>query len=204
MTLSIRITTAQLEAQADVLQRLDARALQAAATRAVNETVEAFVPRARKLMNLGINLSDAYVSSRMATELAPVSANPKASITTRGDLTILGHYDPVVLYAPAPSGTRAKGNPKFGIPPGNRASGVSVEVTRGGRKSIEGAFLMTLRRGYDVGEKQGVFVRQNGAFKHLYGVAPYSLFRETVEAQEQILADDLAAEMLGELEGITE
>lgn len=203
MTLQIRISTASLEAQADRLQRIDARALQLAATQAVNDTVEKFAPAARKLMNAGINLTDAYVSSRMVSVLSPVSANPLATINVNGSLTILGHYNPVVLYAPAPSGKRAKGSPKFGIPPGNVATGVSVEVTRGVRKDIPGAYMMTLRRGYDAGETEGIFLRENGIRRHLYGVAPYSLFRETIEAQEQIIGDLLSDEMLEQLDEIT-
>ncbi len=204
MSIAIRITTADLEAQADRLQRMDAAALQEAATRAVNETVTKFEPAARHLMNLGINLTDAYVSSRMATVLAPLSANPVATITARGDLTILGHYSPVILSAPAPSGKRAKGDPKRGIPPGYKASGVSVEVTRGERKDIPGAFTMTLRRGLDAGEQVGVFLREGGNLKHLYGVAPYSLFRATIDAQQQIIGDQLVDEMLDELDEVIE
>lgn len=200
MTFVIRIGTAQLEAQADRLARVDAKALQAAATRAVNEVIDSFTLKARKLMNLGINLTDAYVSGRMLTTPSPLAANPIATITTRGDLTILGHYAPVIISAPAVNGKRAKGDPKRGIPAGSKAVAVSVEVTRGERKTIDGAFTMTLKRGTEAGTQDGIFVREGGRLKHLYGVAPYSLFRATVDAQQQIIGDDLAEALLEEID----
>lgn len=199
MTFAIRINVAEIEAAAAALGKVDGAALQAAATRAVNETTRKFGTKSKKLMNFGINLTDAYVSGRMALVEAPVSSNPQASITARGDLTILGHYAPVILVAPVASGRKVRGDPKRGIPAGFKARGVSVEVTRGARKEIEGAFTLTLKRGIEAGFQDGVFIREGGRLKHLYGVAPYSLFRATVDAQQQILADDLADELLTDI-----
>jgi len=72
-----------------------------------------------------------------------------------------------------------------------RAAGVSVEVTRGSRKSMPGAFTMRLRQGTKEGDKVGVFIRNGDRKKHVYGVAPYSLFRFQVNKRSDDLELDL-------------
>lgn len=170
------------------LRRLTGEAFGLAASTAVNEVVTRFEKVASRGMNEGINLSDAYIKSKTDLVLARPGANPEATLTTRGDLTILGHYDPVVLYRSAP---RAKGDPSRGVPAGARAAGVSVEVTRGNRKSMPTAFTMRLRQGTKEGDKVGVFIRNGDRKKHVYGVAPYSLFRYQLNKRSEELETDL-------------
>lgn len=170
------------------LRRLTGEAFGLAASAAVNEVVTRFEKVASRGMNEGINLSDAYIKSKTDLVLARPGANPEATLTTRGDLTILGHYDPVVLYRSAP---RAKGDPSRGVPAGARAAGVSVEVTRGARKTMSSAFTMRLRQGTEDGDKVGVFVRNGDRKKHVYGVAPYSLFRYQLNKRSEELETDL-------------
>lgn len=170
------------------LRRLTGEAFGLAASAAVNEVVTRFEKVASRGMNEGINLSDAYIKSKTDLVLARPGANPEATLTTRGDLTILGHYDPVVLYRSAP---RAKGDPSRGVPAGARAAGVSVEVTRGNRKSMPTAFTMRLRQGTKEGDKVGVFIRNGDRKKHVYGVAPYSLFRYQLNKRSEELETDL-------------
>jgi hypothetical protein len=157
------------------LGQLDAATLDELLTDVVNQVTEDFSVSARRAMNANINLSDEYVSSRMVTTLANAGgANPTARIDVDGRLTILGNFAPVVTYVPAEVPGKARGDPKRGVPAGFKASGVTVEVSRGQRKAIKspGAFTMTLKNGNGT----GVFVRQNGVLTHLYGPAPYSLF----------------------------
>lgn len=189
----LTINPAGIEALAGKIAMFDADRLGDIARTVVNDVTARFDTSARKAMNAGIALDDAYISSRMTTVLATSAVNPVATITAQGPragLTILGHYNPVVTYRAAPG---ARGDAKRGVPANNRAAGVRVEVSRGKPKVIPGAFTMTLRRGAVGGDQVGVFIRELGKVRHLYAVAPYSLFRHQVELGLEALDDDLAA-----------
>ena len=175
-----------------------------ALVQAVNAATSAFDTKARRAMNAGIALDDAYISSRMEREDA--TSTPSASITAMGPgrpnrrgLTILGHYSPEIITTGA--GQRAKGDAKRGIPAGQKAAGVRVTVTRGSPKAITKAFTLTLRRGTVAGDQVGVFTRtDSGKLKHHYGVSPYSLFRFQATTREDELRNDLAAKAAAALD----
>lgn len=188
MTIRVNINVAEIDGLESRLRRLTGEAFGAAAATVVNDVITRFDAAARKGMNEGINLSDAYVKSKTDLALARPGANPEASLVTRGDLTILGHYDPLVLHRSAP---RARGDASRGVPAGAAAAGVSVEVRRGARKTMGSAFTMRLRQGTKDGDKVGVFIREGDKKRHVYGVAPYSLFRYQVNKR----SDDLEADL---------
>lgn len=183
---NLTIDPAGVEALASRIALLDADRLGTMARDVVNDVTTRFDAGARKAMNAGIALDDAYISSRMTTVLATSPINPAATISAlgpkapgRAGLTILGHYGPKIVYG----GVFKNGKPK--------PKGVQVEVTRGKPKVIPGAFLMTLRQGTAAGDKVGVFIRDLGKVRHLYAVAPYSLFRHQIEVGLEALTADL-------------
>lgn len=180
---SLSIDPRAVDGLADRVAQFDADRLGRIALEVVNDVTKRFDTSARRGMNEGINLDDAYISGRMTTVLATSPVNPQATITALGPregLTIMGHYSPKVVY----DGVHRNGKPK--------PSGVQVEIKKGQPKVVPGAFLMTLRQGDRAGDKIGVFVRDLGKMRHLYAVAPYSLFRHQVEIGLEGLNDDLS------------
>lgn len=181
---SITFDTDDVLAAAARMERIDGVMLNALLTEVVHEAAAGFDTRTRRAMNAGIALDDGYISSRMDRE--NTAGLPRSTITAAGPdrpnrfgLTILGHYSPQITTTDAPG---AKGDPKRGISAGRKATGVAVEVTRGARKSIPGAFTMTLKQGTAAGDKVGVFTRApGGKARHRYGVSPYSMFRAQVD-----------------------
>lgn len=190
----ISINADEVFALAGRLDRVDGPLLNAALVKSVNATVDHFDPLLRQAMIRGINLPASYVDQRMEVDRA--TTTPHAEIIAwgpdrpnRAGLTILGKYAPEVVTKPAP---RAKGDRSRGVPAGQRAAGVSVEVTRGARKVIPGAFTMRLRVGSAGGQTIGVFIRRAGKARHLYAVSPYSLFRFQASAHVDEMTDYLA------------
>jgi hypothetical protein len=171
--------------------RIDSLSLSAfvrfSAVDAANAVAARFDVKARRAMNLGLNLSDSYIEQRvkLIRAAAPASGPVRAEIVTRGDLTILGHYPHQQLRQP---GTQLRKGPSRG----RRPSGVAVEI-RKGQAAIEPQwFTMRLRAGTVAGDKVGVFVRTSeNKTKHIYGPSPYSLFRYQINDQ----ADELAADL---------
>lgn len=190
-SLSVKFDLAPIERMADRLENLQRKALvQLSAVDAVNEVALRFETEARKGMNAGLNLSDAYVMSKMQRFLA-VGTKAKATLVTRGDLTVLSHFPYTQLTTPTARGG-GKGDPKRGIAPGLRAAGVSADIRKGDTQSVKWWFTMTLRRGRTAGEQVGVFYRNSsGQISHKYGPSPYSLFRYQVNAHSDELMLDL-------------
>jgi hypothetical protein len=178
-----KIDTRAIEGLAADLSKLSGEALGRATILAVNDVADRAYSSSVKGMR-GINLEESYITSKMQVVHATDLVNPSAEIIARGDLTILGHFDPRQLAQSAPG---AKGDPSRGIGAGQKQAGITVEVTRGKRKSFAKAFTMTL-----LGSgKTGVFIREGGRIKHLYGPSVYSLFRYQVEGSLEQIADDL-------------
>jgi hypothetical protein len=183
--LTTKVDFSGATALASRLDALSDRALlQLSAIDAVNEVTLRVDAQARKAMNAGINLSDAYISSKTTVRLAS-GKSARAEITMGGDLTILGHYPYQQL--------RQAGTPlRKGPSRGRRPSGVVIEIKRGEARYEPQWFTMRLREGTRSGDKVGVFVRTSaGGVKHIYGASPYSLFRYQIGAQEADWSDDL-------------
>lgn len=103
---------------------------------------------------------------------------------------------------------RARGDESRGIPPGRKAAGVSVKVTRGGgTKRMPKAFLLPLRAGTEAGGNGvGIFVRlPGGTLKHLYGPSPDQVFRrwrrEQASSVSLMLAQAYVSQLRFELTG---
>ena len=189
--------TFRLDELEDAVRRVDAivgrSLLKLAAIDAVNAVVKRADVSLRKAENVGINLTDAYIES--LTRVSPAKGKPRAELATIGDTVTLGRYPFSQLYQPAKG--RARGDPKRGIPAGSKQHGIRADVTRGSPTYASSWFTMTLRRGSSAGSQVGIFRRTgNGTVKHLYGPAPYSLFRYQIGAQEAAISEDLAATVI--------
>lgn len=188
--LTVKIDYAEAKALADRLDSITARTrLNIAAVEAVNEVTRRAEPELRAGEVRDINLSETYVSSK--TDLTLATSKPTATILTRGDLTILGHYPREQLTQPTRT-NRVKGDPSRGIPKGRKQAGMRVAIKRSSTTEQPKWFTMRLRHGTESGDKVGVFVRANGGKpKHIYGPSPYSLFRFQAQAQGEEIANDL-------------
>lgn len=189
-TLEVKVVAGPLFDQADRVQALvGQQSARLAAIDAVNDVVVRAEASTRKGEIEDIGLTDAYVRSK--TDLALAVRSPRAEVTVRGDLTILGRFPLDQMMQPADG---AKGDPSRGIPAGSKQAGVRVGIKRSSPTAQPKWFTMRLRSGQSAGANVGVFVRTGSArsdVKHIYGPSPYSLFRHQVGLQLDDIADDL-------------
>lgn len=178
----ISVDVSQLAEVEQGLGRLTGAALAAAAADAVNVVTEQFDARQRAGQIADIALDPGYIASKTKVRLATPSS-PQATITTAGDLTIMGRFGPTSLRDPGRLDRR-------GHKLGQRQAGVSVGIKRSAPAVEPAWFLMRLKNGNGT----GVFVRtSSGKKKHLYGPSPYSLFRYQINTGITQLEDDLRA-----------
>jgi hypothetical protein len=173
----------------------------AALVDAVNETAASAYEMSRRAIISGINLSDHYVQWHMRVDPATIN-NPVATITAFSDrayLTGLSHYGAMQETQPVEQPKRAKGDAKRGIPAGQKASGMSVEVVRGNRKPIEHAFTLPGKEDRDGNPL--VFTRdKNNRIKSRLGPSVYQLFRVVGAEIENQVHDDLEQAVRGAAE----
>lgn len=191
------IDTDDLLALSRKLGRVDDAFLDKSMVTQLNEIVDDVYETARGRMNAGINLTDAYLQSKMNVIHATPERGLRAEIIARGgsgDQTPLGRYMTGQVTAPAP---RAKGDASRGIAAGRKQAGVAVEVSRGRPKTLAGGFTMPLRAGrVSGGNGIGIFTRSKyGLVQHRYGPAVYQLFRVAADEVETMAGDRL--EQLG-------
>lgn len=179
--------TSQLDAlTAKIGQTIDGDVISRGSIRGVNEVLDRAYDTSRKRMNAGIALDDQYISRKLTVQHA--TSTPRGTITAAGDLTVLGRYSPKISLRPVKHPARSKGDKLRGIPPGLKAAGVTVQVTRAAAKPIPHGFLMPLSGGNGI----GVFTRgANGKVTHRYGPSVYQLFRATLDVVTPEIADDL-------------
>lgn len=213
-TFNLRVDAKGLTNLGVDLTALSGDQLGQSAKAAVNEVVKRTYLFARKDMNENINLTDAYIGSKVSYELAQATTNPTGTITTIGDLTPLDRFDARVVtqpvnwsnsriqslgfkFGPWPGWTRRKGDAARGIPENEKAKSVAVTVQRGAPKQLgSSAFRMKLKNG----NGYGTFIRTSeDKTKHLYGPSPYSLFAFTVKTNQDRIADDLQSTALAEV-----
>ena len=202
-TFRLTVNATQVEGLADRLGRLSGTAFGLAAKDSVNEVALRFESDALRGMTADIGLSPTYVRSKTDVALAERLLNPRAEVTTGGSLTILGRYPYQQLTRSAP---KAKGDPARGIPAGSKQAGVKVSIRRSAPAAREKWFTMRLRAGAQPGENVGVFVRATGRAKpkHIYGPAPYSLFRHQIETNIGEVEDDLQRTTLRNVADVVE
>lgn len=192
--------------------RLDRAASRARLASAAVEAVNLVATRAEKSLREGeirdINLSPAYVKSKTDLVLAqPGGRAARAEIVTRAEPTVLGRFAPLSrVVAP---GAKRKAGPILGW----RSAGVRVAIRRTRYLFERQWFIMPLRRGtVSGGNGFGVFVRdprlapspraeREGKYgkRHIYGPAPYQLFKHQIAVQQDDIGADLAQEALRQL-----
>ena len=179
----------QIEIDVSRLSRLDGQLAQLseagfgeAAVEVVNRVADQAYDLAVPRMTQRINLTPEYVRDRFVIEKANNPADPRARVVALGGkahTTILARYNARQLMQPTQSLKGRKGDALRGIPAGQKASGISVEVTRGANKGMGNVFFMPLRNGNGM----GVFMRMGEGrknYRHLYGPSVYQLFRYTL------------------------
>ena len=155
----------------------------------VNEVADNVYDLARGRMNAGINLDDDYMRREMAVEHAASGGN-SATITAFAKSRRLVHYDARWVLANKVSPRTRLKNGLMKLPSGQKQRGVSVVVKRGGGSEIGSAFLLPLAGGGgDNG--YGVFMRQSGRLRQLYGPATYQLFRHQIQTIDDDVTEQL-------------
>lgn len=207
----------------DPLDKLGTR-LERAAERgrlalAAVDAVNVVTKRADEALRRGeikdINLTPAYVKSKTDMKLAVLGSGPaRAEIVTKGDPTILGRFAPLSRLV---NSTRKD---RIGRTLGRRSAGTRVAILKSKVEAQEQWFIMRLRAGNGPGENFGVFVRdprlpaKNGpnaslaggrhrdgkaGKRHIYGPAPYQLFKRQIDVQSDDIRADLARTALARL-----
>lgn len=135
-------------------------AAERAAYRAVNTVVRKVSTQARRDIAAQINLPQSYIEDKTQLTLA-TSKKAIAYIRMRMTAVRLARFDAKQITRVAKNPVRTKGDALRAIPAGRAQAGVSVRVSRtGGRKTLQGAFLLPLRAGkVDGGNGFGIFVR---------------------------------------------
>jgi hypothetical protein len=176
----IKVDVRQLAGLQERLGLLSGNTLAAAAADAVNVVTERFDVKQQAAQRADIALDPAYIARK--TKFWPATpSDPRATITTSGDLTIMSRY-PLALQADRDR--RDKAGRRYGA----RQAGVQVTIKPSAPVDEDLWFLMRLRNGNGT----GVFVRTSaGRTKHLYGPSPYSLFRHQINVGAPALLDDL-------------
>ena len=176
--MKIEVNITELDALAGRLTGIDTDGIGATVMRVVNNVIDDVYDMSRKHMNADINLKDEYLRERMTVAHATDPGNTQATITVGGkpgQLTRLARYDPIQIRE---NGKRA---------------GVSVEVTRGGRKDFQWGFFKTLKNG----NGQGVFTRnRDGEVKHRYGPSVYQLFNHYLMANQGEIRTTLETQLV--------
>lgn len=195
----LKTELADIERLVEKLGSLGESDLGEIAKQAVNDVSERTYDLAKRRMNQGLSLSDAYISSRTNLKLAASANRPRAVLGAAGAVTTLGHYASKQLVQPTRT-KRVKGDPIRGIPKGQKQDGISVEVRRGNRKIVREGMndVFTLvKSGKQVLDSEGnpLIVRRIGNGKGkmypLYGPSVYQLFKYQVDKMFDDVSDDL-------------
>lgn len=175
---SVKVDISQVVGLADKLDGLTAEEIGAATVKVINETTDSVYDLARTRMLSSVNLTDNYIQRKMKVTPA-TTGKPEAIITAfgqRGDMTGLSHYGAMQESVGVGNSKRSRGDPKRGIAKGQKAAGISVEVTQGKRALLPHAFTMP-----GIKDNSGnlvVFTRnQAGKIRSRTGPSVYQLFR---------------------------
>ncbi|WP_315127206.1 phage tail protein [Comamonas antarctica] len=201
---AISVGIDQILDMADRVGQLNAEDLGAAAVTSLNEVIDKTYDLSRERITTGINLTDDYLRRRMTVRHA-TEGKLEAEIVASGDrafMTRLATYDASMVIVPRKTTrpSRAKGLLPVPTGVGAKQGGVRVSVIRGAPKLSTNMFLLPLRAGSALGEKFGVFKRENGRLKHLFGPSVYQLFAYQTERIVDDVADDLQQTLLEKVE----
>ncbi len=206
--LELKVDVQALEGLSERLGDLDGDTLAAVAADTVNSSATYAYETTKKGMLAGLTLTDPYISRKMELNLATPSTRARATVVAKGLLTTLGHYGAVPLTTAVKNQSRSKGWAAVNVPKGQKQAGVSVEVTRGARATLKGAFVLP-----DLEDKEGnplIFFRnkfgevnpKTGRTKveSLLGPSVYQLFKEQFRLQQQGITDNLQETLLEQAE----
>lgn len=210
--IDISFDTSELVEQVDRIAMLDSTTLAEMRLDAVNVVSLTVREKSIDQTHAELNLSRDYIEARIARAEAK-GATARARITSEVQGATLQRFGAQQEVAPVnwsnsriealghkfgkwPGWTRRTGDASRGIGEGDKAAGVSVDVNRKGAKTITSAFTMPLKNGNGV----GVFRREGGKVKHLYGPSVYQVFRRYIKTNEQAIADTLRDEFVGRLD----
>ena len=199
---TVRFKFDPLDGLADRLERAAGRARYAlAAVEAVNQVTTRASGTLQRGEIADINLTAAYVKSKTDLQLALPGAAPRATITTKGDPTVMGNFGVTMQSMVAGYGAIRRAGPRWGV----RNAGTHVAIKRSAPVFEPQWFVLPLRgAGSTAGANGfGVFVRDSrlapknkrdgkAGKRHVYGPAPYQLFKHQVGVQSGAITDDLA------------
>ena len=210
--IDISFDTSELVEQADRIAMLDYTTLAEMRLDAVNVVSLTVREKSIDQTHAELNLSRDYIEARIArAEAKGTTARARITSEVRGAtlqrfgaqqevapvnwsnsrIEALGHK-----FGKWPGWTYRKGDASRGIAEDKKAAGVSVDVNRKGAKTITSAFTMPLKNSNGT----GVFRREGGEVKHLYGPSVYQVFRRYITTNEQAIADTLRDEFVGRLD----
>ena len=210
--IDISFDTSELVEQVDRLAMLDNTTLAEMRLDAVNVVSLTVRKKSIDQTHAELNLSRDYIEARIARAEAK-GATARALVTSKVRGATLQRFGAQQEVAPVnwsnsriealghefgkwPGWTYRKGDASRGIDEDDKAAGVSVDVNRKGAKTITSAFTMPLKNGNGT----GVFRREGGEVKHLYGPSVYQVFRRYITTNEQAIADTLRDEFVGRLD----
>jgi hypothetical protein len=200
----VDIDVRSVEGLVERLNELGGERLGDIALRTVNQVVDEVyslvVPRLSQRVNLPVD----YIQTRMSVQKGSNPNAPAASVVASGskpNVTTLARYAPRQLVQAAKRPKNSKGDARAGIKiaPGMKSAGISVEVTRGSRKSITNGFYMPLKNGNGL----GVFTRTGPgkkAYRHRYGPSVYQMFKSEAIESAPDAADMLTERLLDNVE----
>ena len=190
MKISLKVSGVDgLKKIAAQIKRYPAQAAEAG-TQAANDVAETVITRAAQDITQRYNLPASYIREKFTLQKAK-RFDDAAIVGARKRSTRLARFDVNQLTAAAP---RAKGDPSRGIAAGRKQAGASVHVVRtNGRKKLSKAFLMPLLAGKEAGGNgMGLFIREGGSIKHLYGISPHQAYRHWIKENNPAVSDLLA------------
>ena len=210
--IEIKFDTSELLDQADNLAKLDAEALSAIRTDVVNVVALRVREKSIRQTVADLNLSRDYVESRIDRRPAGRKI-ALAQVVSEIRGTTLQRFGAALDTKPVnwsnakiegmgkkfgkwPGWTRRTGDASRNIDEDNKSDGVSVDVNRKGLKKLSTAFTMPLKNN----NGEGVFRREFGVIKHLYGPSVYQTFRRYISTNEQEIATDLQDEFMVRLD----
>ena len=210
--IDISFDISELVEQADRIVMLDDATLAEMRLDAVNVVSLTVREKSIDQTHAELNLTRDYIEARIArAEAKGTTARARITSEVRGAtlqrfgaqqdiapvnwsnsrIEALGHK-----FGKWPGWTRRTGDASRGIDEDDKAAGISVDVNRKGAKTITSAFTMPLKNG----NGEGVFRREGGKLKHLYGPSVYQVFRRYISTNEQAIADTLRDEFIGRLD----
>ena len=210
--IDISFDTSELVEQVDRIAMLDNATLAEMRLDAVNVVSLTVRKKSIDQTHAELNLSRDYIEARIARAEAK-GATARALVTSKVRGATLQRFGAQQEVAPVnwsnsriealghkfgkwPGWTYRKGDASRGIDEDDKAAGVSVDVNRKGAKTITSAFTMPLKNSNGT----GVFRREGGEVKHLYGPSVYQVFRRYITTNEQAIADTLRDVFVGRLD----